>query len=66
MNTEQQISILFQFLGLLIGLAIILLSVNVITRVIRWFWRGFYAFAIAWLSRNMPKTLEQLNRIGIK
>jgi len=62
MNTDQQISVLLQFLGLLTGLAIILLSVEVITKVARWFIGG----VVAWLSRNMPKTYAQLNRIGIK
>lgn len=62
MNTYEQINVLFEFVGLLIGLAIFFLSIEVITKVARWFIRG----VMAWLSRNMPKTYEQLNKIGIK
>ena len=62
MSTESQIETLAYFAGLLIGLALFLLIIDTLLNIIRWSWRS----SVAWLSRNMPKTYEQLNRIGIK
>jgi hypothetical protein len=62
MDSEAQFSVLLQFVGLIIGIILIILSVEVITQIVRFMARAL----IAWVSRNMPKTYEQLNRVGIK
>jgi hypothetical protein len=62
MDSKAQFSVLLQFVGLIIGIILIILSVEVITQIVRFMARAL----IAWVSRNMPKTYEQLNRVGIK